>query len=95
MAGASAQHDDILGQISDRTCYCWGAETGRSVRQVPTPVGDEESLRHDSSLSFFWPVFIWLDGGRFTEILRGVTGKRLTYNQLIGKGECAPTAATL
>lgn len=35
------------------------------------------------------------DAGRFTEMLSTVAGRRLTYKQLIGKTEDAPTAATV
>ena len=35
------------------------------------------------------------DAGRFWEILSSVAGKRVTYKQLTGKEECAPTAATV
>lgn len=34
------------------------------------------------------------DAGRFADILGTVAGKRLTYKELTGKVECAPTAAT-
>jgi len=35
------------------------------------------------------------DGGRFDEILTAIAGRRLTYKELTGKDECAPTAATV